>query len=349
MKKIEIGNKLVGDEQPIFIIAEVGVNHNGDIRLAKKLIDATKDAGADAVKFQAFKTEKVVTKYAEKAKYQKETTGLSESQYDMIRRLELKDEEIRELYNYAKKNNIIFLSSAFDKESVDLLDNLGVPAFKVASGEITNFPLLRYIAEKKKPIILSTGMSTIGEIEEALEVIREKGVENIVLLHCVTSYPAKIEDVNLRVIEALRRRFKLPVGFSDHTLGITIPIAVAALGAVLVEKHFTLDRTLPGPDHRASLEPDELKDMVRAVRDVEKALGDRVKKPTKDEERIKKVVRRSIVAKMGIPKGTAITEDMLDFKRPGVGIEPKYLNEIIGKKAKKDIKPDGLITFDKLV
>jgi N-acetylneuraminate synthase/N,N'-diacetyllegionaminate synthase len=349
MKKIEIGNKLVGDEQPIFIVAEIGVNHNGDIRLAKKLIDAAKDAGADAVKFQAFKTEKVVTKYAEKAKYQKETTGLSESQYDMIRRLELKDEEIRELYNYAKKNNIIFLSSAFDEESVDLLDNLGVPAFKVASGEITNFPLLRYIAEKKKPIILSTGMSTIGEIEEALEVIREKGVENIVLLHCVTSYPAKIEDVNLRVIEALRRRFKLPVGFSDHTLGITIPIAVAALGAVLVEKHFTLDRTLPGPDHRASLEPDELKDMVRAVRDVEKALGDRVKKPTKDEERIKKVVRRSIVAKMGIPKGTVITEDMLDFKRPGVGIEPKYLNEIIGKKAKKDIKPDGLITFDKLV
>jgi N-acetylneuraminate synthase/N,N'-diacetyllegionaminate synthase len=349
MKKIEIDNKLVGDEQPIFIVAEIGVNHNGDIRLAKKLIDAAKDAGADAVKFQAFKTEKVVTKYAEKAKYQKETTGLSESQYDMIRRLELKDEEIRELYNYAKKNNIIFLSSAFDKESVDLLDNLGVPAFKVASGEITNFPLLRYIAEKKKPIILSTGMSTIGEIEEALEVIREKGVENIVLLHCVTSYPAKIEDVNLRVIEALRRRFKLPVGFSDHTLGITIPIAVAALGAVLVEKHFTLDRTLPGPDHRASLEPDELKDMVRAVRDVEKALGDRVKKPTKDEERIKKVVRRSIVAKMGIPKGTVITEDMLDFKRPGVGIEPKYLNEIIGKKAKKDIKPDGLITFDKLV
>jgi N-acetylneuraminate synthase/N,N'-diacetyllegionaminate synthase len=349
MKKIEIGNKLVGDEQPIFIVAEIGVNHNGDIRLAKKLIDAAKDAGADAVKFQAFKTEKVVTKYAEKAKYQKETTSLSESQYDMIRRLELKDEEIRELYNYAKKNNIIFLSSAFDKESVDLLDNLGVPAFKVASGEITNFPLLRYIAEKKKPIILSTGMSTIGEIEEALEVIKEKGVENIVLLHCVTSYPAKIEDVNLRVIEALRRRFKLPVGFSDHTLGITIPIAVAALGAVLVEKHFTLDRTLPGPDHRASLEPDELKDMVRAVRDVEKALGDRVKKPTKDEERIKKVVRRSIVAKMGIPKGTVITEDMLDFKRPGVGIEPKYLNEIIGKKAKKDIKPDGLITFDKLV
>lgn len=349
MRKVKIEDKLVGDGEPVFIVAEAGVNHNGDVDLGKKLIDVAKDAEADAVKFQAFKAENVVTKYAEKARYQKETTGPNKSQYNMVKRLELKGEEFRELYNYAKKNNIIFLSSAFDKESVDLLDDLGVPAFKVPSGEITNFPLLRYIAEKKKPIILSTGMSTIGEIEEALEVIMEKGVEDIVLLHCVTSYPAKIEDVNLRVIEALRRRFKLPVGFSDHTLGITIPIAAAALGAVLVEKHFTLDRTLPGPDHRASLEPNELKDMIRAIRDVEKALGDGIKKPTKDEERIKKVVRRSIVARMRIPKGTVITEDMLDLKRPGVGIEPKYLNEIIGKRAKKDIKPDELITFDKLV
>lgn len=349
MRKVKIGNRIVGDGEPIFIVAEAGVNHNGDVGLGKKLIDVAKDAEADAVKFQAFKAENVVSKYAEKARYQKEATGPNKSQYDMIRRLELKDEEFRELYNYAKKNDIIFLSSAFDKESVDLLDNLGVLAFKVASGEITNFPLLRYIAEKKEPIILSTGMSTIGEIEEALKVIREKGVEDIVLLHCVTSYPAKIEDINLRVIETLRHRFKLPVGFSDHTLGITTPIAAAALGAVLVEKHFTLDKTLPGPDHRASLEPDELKDMTRAIRDVEKALGDGIKKSTKDEERIKKLVRRSIVAKMEIPKGTVITEDMLDLKRPGVGIEPKYLNEIIGKKAKKNLKPDELITFDKLV
>jgi len=349
MRKVKIKDRLVGDEEPVFIVAEAGVNHNGDVDLGKRLIDVAKEAQTDAVKFQAFKAENVVTKYAEKARYQKETTGPDKSQYNMIKRLELKDEEIRELYNYAEKNNVILLSSAFDKESVDLLSNLGVPAFKVPSGEITNFPLLRYIAEKKKPIILSTGMSTIGEIEEALEVIREQGVEDIVLLHCVTSYPAKIEDVNLRVIEALRRKFKLPVGFSDHTLGITIPIAVAALGAVLIEKHFTLDRTLPGPDHRASLEPDELKDMIKAIRNVEKALGDGIKKPTKDEERIKKVVRRSIVAKMEIPKGTVITEDMLDLKRPAVGIEPKYLNEIIGKRAKKNIKPDELITFDKLV
>ncbi|MFB0566151.1 MAG: N-acetylneuraminate synthase [Candidatus Aminicenantaceae bacterium] len=349
MKKIKLGDRHIGEDEPCFIIAEAGVNHNGDVRLAKKLIDVSKDAGADAVKFQAFKTEKVVTKYAGKAKYQKEITALSESQYNMIRKLELKDEEFKELFNYAEKNNIIFLSSAFDKDSVDLLDDLGVPAFKVASGEITDFPLLKYIAEKKKPIILSTGMSTLDEIEDALEVFREKGVEDVVLLHCITSYPAKIEDANLRIIETLRHRFKLPVGFSDHTLGITISIAAATLGAVLVEKHFTLDRTLPGPDHKASLEPDELKDMIRSIRDIEQALGDGIKKPIEDEERIKKIVRRSIVAKVEIPKGTVITENMLDFKRPGVGIEPKYLNEVIGKKAKKDIKPDELMTFEKLV
>jgi N-acetylneuraminate synthase/N,N'-diacetyllegionaminate synthase len=266
----------------------------------------------------------------------------------MIKRLELKKEEFIELYDYARKKNIVFLSSAFDKESVDLLDDLGVPAFKVASGEITNFPLLQHIAEKKKPLILSTGMSTLDEIEDALNVIRGKGVEDIILLHCVTSYPAKIEDANLRVIETLRRRFELPVGFSDHTLGITAPIVAAVLGAVLIEKHFTLDKTLPGPDQRASLEPDELKEMVRAIRDVEKALGEGIKKPTRDEERIKKAVRRSIMAKVEIPKGVVITEDMLDFKRPGTGIEPKHLNEVIGKRAKKDIKPDELITFEKL-
>jgi len=349
MRKIKIGDKLVGDNEPVFIVAEAGVNHNGNVALGKKLIDLAKDAGADAVKFQTFKTEKIVTKYAEKAGYQKETTGPNESQYNMIKKLELKDEEVRELYDYTKKKNIIFLSSAVDKESVDLLDNLGVPAFKVASGEITNFPLLRYMAGKKKPIILSTGMSTLDEIEDALEIIRQKGVEDIVLLHCVTSYPAEIDDANLRVIETLRRGFKLPVGFSDHTLGITTPIASAALGAVLIEKHFTLDRSLPGPDHRASLEPDELKEMVRRIRDVEKALGDGIRKLTEDEERIKKVARRSIVAKVRIPKGTIITEDMLDLKRPGVGIEPKHMSDVIGKRAKKDINPDELVTFEKLV
>jgi len=342
---IKIGNKLIGEEEPCFIIAEAGVNHNGSVELAKKLIDAAKDAGADAVKFQTFKAESVVVKDAQKAEYQKETTGEG-SQYEMIKKLELAEEDFRELADYAEKKDIMFLSSPFDKESVDLLYELDVPAFKVGSGEITNFPLLRYIAKKRKPIILSTGMSTLGEIEEALDVIRSEGVEDIILLHCVSNYPARIEDVNLRAMGTLKQAFKLPVGFSDHTLGITAPIAAVALGACVIEKHFTLDRNLPGPDHKASLEPDELKEMVKAIREVEKALGNGIKKPTKEEEKIKKVARRSIVAKVDISKGAIITEDMLDVKRPGTGIEPKYLKFIIGRKAKEDIKKDDVIRFE---
>lgn len=348
MRKIAIGNKLIGNGEPVFIVAEAGVNHNGDIGLAKKLVDAAKDAGADAVKFQAFKAENVVTKNAEKARYQKETTGPQESQYKMIKRLELAGKSFKELADYARKKSIMFLASPFEKESVDLLDEIGVPAFKIASGEITNFPLLEYTGKKGKPIILSTGMATIGEIDAALKVIRNQGVNDVLLLHCVTSYPARIEDVNLRVMETLRRMFNIPVGFSDHTLGITVSIAAATLGAALIEKHFTLDRSLPGPDHRASLEPDELKDMVKSIRSVEKALGDGKKRLTEEEERIKKVARRSIIAKIKIPKGTIITEDMLDIKRPGTGIEPKKINEVIGKRAKKDIQPDELINFQEL-
>ena len=343
--KIRIEDKLIGEEEPCFIIAEAGVNHNGSVELAKKLIDAAKDAGADAVKFQTFKTENVVVKDAQKAEYQKETTGEG-SQYEMIKKLELAEEDFRELADYAKEKDIMFLSSPFDKESVDLLHELDVPAFKVGSGEITNLPLLRYIAKKGKPIILSTGMSTLGEIEEALDVIRSEGVEDIILLHCVSNYPARIEDVNLRAMGTLKQAFKLPVGFSDHTLGITAPIAAVALGACVIEKHFTLDRNLPGPDHKASLEPDELKEMVKDIREVEKALGNGIKKPTKEEEEVKKVARKSIVAKVDISKGAIITEEMLDVKRPGTGIEPKYLKFIIGRKTKEDIKKDDVIRFE---
>ena len=341
--KVEIGNKLIGEEAPCFIIAEAGVNHNGSVELAKKLIDAAKDAGADAVKFQTFKAEKVVTQKAEKAEYQK--TAKEESQYDMIKKLELSEYDFMELADYAKKKGIIFLSSPFDKESADLLDEMNVPAYKIASGEITNFPLLKHIAKKKKPIILSTGMATLGEVEEALNVIRSEGVEDVILLHCVSNYPAKMEDVNLRIMGTLKQAFKIPVGFSDHTLGITVPIAAVALGACVIEKHFTLDRNLPGPDHKASLEPDDLKEMVKAIRDLERALGDGVKKPTKDEEEIKKVARRSIVAKVDIPEGTIITENMLDIKRPGIGIEPKYFDPVIGMRAKKDIKKSDIVTW----
>lgn len=338
----------MGESEPCFIIAEAGVNHNGDVNLAKKLIDVAKEAGADAVKFQTFKTEEVVTKNAEKAQYQKEATGAEESQFEMIKNLELTEKDFEELFAYARERDILFLSSPFDKGSVDLLDELGVPAFKIASGEITNFPLLKYIARKKKTIILSTGMSTLGEIEEALEVIRKEGAEEIVLLHCVSCYPAKVEDMNLKAMETLKHAFKLPVGLSDHTVGITTPIVAVALGACVIEKHFTLDKNLPGPDHKASLAPDELKQMVKAIRDVGKALGDGIKKPTKDEEENKKAARRSIVAKVDIPEGAIITKEMLNVKRPGTGIEPKHIEEVSGARAKVDIKRDDRITWSKI-
>ena len=345
---IIIRNKRVGENEPVFIVAEAGVNHNGNLDLAKKLVDVAKHSGADAVKFQIFKAEKIATQHAEKAEYQTKATNKNESQLAMLKQLELKEENVKRLSYYAKEKGLIFLASPFDKESVDLLSSLEAPAFKIASGEITNLPLLKYVAEKKKPIILSTGMSMLDEIEDALKVIRENGTEAIVLLHCVTSYPAREEETNLRVIETLRRRFRIPVGFSDHTLGITVSIAAAALGAVLIEKHFTLDRRLPGPDHKASLEPNELTEMIKGIRDVEKALGNGVKKLTKQEKEIRKKVRRSVVAKVRIPKDTIITEEMLDFKRPGFGIEPSHLNKIIGKKAKKNMEPDDLIAFENL-
>jgi N,N'-diacetyllegionaminate synthase len=346
--KVRIANRLVGEGEPCFVIAEAGVNHNGDIRLAKKLVDVAKEAGADAVKFQTFKAESVVTRKAPKAKYQKQTTGYVESQYEMIRKVELSAGNFAEVARHAQKKRIMFLSTPFDNESVDLLDGLGVPAFKIASGEITNFPLIRYIAKKGKPVILSTGMSTLREIAEALQVIRSEGIRDIVLLHCVTAYPAKVEDVNLKAMETLRREFKLPVGLSDHTLGITIPIAAVALGACVIEKHFTLDKSLPGPDHRASLEPEELKQMIKAVREAEEAVGDGKKVPIEEEKQIQKVARRSIVARVSIPKGTIITEAMLDIKRPGTGIEPKHMSEVINAVARCRIEQDELLTMSKL-
>lgn len=343
MKKIKIENKCIGEGEPVFIIAEAGVNHNGDIELAKKLVDIAVEAGADAIKFQTFKVENVVTKKAPKAEYQVKNTNSNESQYDMIKKLELTEEEFVELYNYARKKGIIFLSTPFDFESADFLDKLEVPAFKVSSTDLTNLPFLEYVAKKGKPIILSTGMGTLGEIEDAVNTIKNVGNEDIILLHCITSYPAKFESLNLRAIQTLKEAFKLPVGFSDHSLGIYAPIAAVALGAVVIEKHFTLDKNLPGPDHNASLSPEELKEMIKAIRALEKALGDGIKKPTPEEEEIKKIARRSIVAKVDIPKGAVITKEMITFKRPGKGLSPKYYRYIIGKKARRNIKADELM------
>ena len=345
---INIANRLVGEGEPCFIIAEAGVNHNGDVNLAKKLIDAAEYAGADAVKFQTFKAEELVIKGAEKAKYQKGTTEKEESQFEMIRNLELSQKNFEELSAHAQKKGIIFLSSPFDKGGVELLDEMDVPAFKVGSGEITNFPLLQHIARKRKPVILSTGMAVLGEVEEALAAIRQEDVDGIILLHCVSCYPAKIENINLRAIETLRQAFELPVGLSDHSIGITMPVAAVALGACVIEKHLTLDKNLPGPDHRVSLEPKELKQMVKAIRDVEKAMGNGTKKPNEEEEKNKKIIRRGIVAVADIPEGTILTTEMLGVKRPQTGIEPRHLNSIIGRKTREHIGVDSPITWNKI-
>jgi len=344
--QVKIGKRLIGSQNPCFIIAEAGINHNGDVALAKKLVDAAVEAGADAVKFQTFKAENVVTSTAEKAEYQKTATGTTESQYEMIKKLELSEADFGELAEYAGDAGIIFLSTPFDEESVNLLDQIGVPAFKIPSGEITNFPLLKKIAQKFKPIILSTGMATLGEVEEALNHLKKHGAEEIVLLHCTTSYPAPVTAVNLRAMETLRYAFQMPAGYSDHTEGITIPIAAVAMGACVIEKHFTLDRTLPGPDHRASLEPQELATMVKAVRDVELARGNGVKGPTEEEEAIKRVARRSIVAKRDIRMGDVLAEDDLAIKRPGTGIEPRYLDFVVRTKARVPIWRDQVIQWD---
>ena len=323
-----IGSRRVGTNEPCFIIAEAGVNHNGDVHLAEQLIEVAADAGADAIKFQTFTADKVVTANADKAAYQKKTTSASESQYDMIKRLELSAQDFKHLATYAKNKNIVFLSSPFDKESVDFLDDLNVPAFKVASGEITNVDLLRYIARKGRPILLSTGMSSLGDIEQALNDVRQSGASDVMLLHCTTNYPAQPAELNLRAIDTLRHAFALPVGFSDHSVGITASIAAVVLGACVIEKHVTISRELPGPDHKASAEPAQFREMVEAIRYVEHALGDGVKRPTRSEEETKMVARRSIVAKADIPKGTVITEDMLDVKRPGTGIPPRRFEDM---------------------
>ena len=329
------------DTSKVFIIAEAGVNHNGDIRLAYKLVDAAKEAGADAVKFQTFKAENVVSKIAEKAEYQKETTNSEESQYEMIKKLELSFEDFVKIKDYCDKKGIIFLSTPFDYESVDFLESL-VPLYKVGSGEITNLPFLEYIAKKGKPIILSTGMSTLGEVEEAVKtIINVTSSLPLVLLHCVSNYPAKYEDVNLKAMLTLKEAFELPVGYSDHTLGIEIAIAAVALGAKVIEKHFTLDRGLPGPDHKASLEPDELKKMVKAIRNVEKALGSGVKRPTQSELKVMKVARRSLVATRDIRAGEVVKESDILIKRPGTGILPKFKEIIIGMRLTRDVKKDN--------
>ena len=327
------------------IIAEAGVNHNGDLNLAKQLIDAAATAGADMVKFQTFNANRLVTRVAKKADYQVQTSNSEETQHQMLRRLELTDEMHHELIAYCKTRNIAFLSTGFDIESVDFLLSLGQQCFKIPSGEITNLPYLRHIGQLDKTVILSTGMATLSDIENAIEILEQAGTQRakLTVLHCTTEYPAPMNEVNLRAMQSIKSAFGIAVGYSDHTQGIEIPIAAAVMGATVIEKHFTLDRTLPGPDHRASLEPAELTAMVTAIRNIEMALGDGIKRLTASEAVNKSFARKSLVASRDIKAGEVFTAENISSKRPGTGISPMQWDEVLGKKAHRNFSEDELI------
>lgn len=329
--------------KPIIIIAEIGVNHNGNIELAKKMIVEAKKCGADIVKFQTAKPEALLTKYAKRATYQIDNTGNSDTQLEMIKKLTLSYEEFVELERFCKEQKVYFLSTPFDCQSIEFLNRFDMPFWKIPSGEITNYPYLVKIAKTNKKVVMSTGMSNLEEINQAVEVLRENGTKDIVLLQCNTQYPTDYVDVNLNVLQTLRDRFNVPVGYSDHTKGIEVPIAAAALGAVIIEKHFTLDCRMEGPDHKASMEPKEFSEMVVAIRNVEKALGIGEKFVTASERENIPIARKSIVALKDIKQGDVFSIENLTTKRPGTGISPMKWNEIIGKKANRDYKADELI------
>lgn len=332
----------------VLIIAEAGVNHNGSIESAKKLIDIAAEAGVDYVKFQTFKADKTVTKKAVRADYQDKNTQDKDSQYEMLKKLELSEEMHKELIEYCKIKDIKFLSTGFDLESLEFLDKLGIKLFKIPSGEITNLPYLRKIAGFKKPVVMSTGMADMQEVNDAFKVLLSEGLnrEKITIVHCNTEYPTPMEDVNLKAMITIGDELGVAIGYSDHTLGIEVPIAAVALGATVIEKHFTQDRNLPGPDHRASLEPNELKAMVLAIRNIEKAIsGSGAKEPSKSELKNKDIARKSIIASRSIKKGETFKEENLSIKRPGNGIAPMLWDDVLGQTAKRDFNEDELIEF----
>ncbi len=346
MRHIELRSRKIGPGYPCFIIAEAGVNHNGDVGLARRLVDVAIEAGADAVKFQTFKAERLVTPHAPKADYQLHATGGGGSQLEMLRQLELSPEAHRELSSYCRQRGILFMSTPFDEESTDLLEHLGVPIYKFPSGEITNLPFLAYVASKGKPMIISTGMSNLDEVRAAVRIIEEAGNTSVVLLHCVSAYPANPIDANLRAMDTMEKEFDVPVGYSDHTTGIEVALAAAALGACVIEKHFTFDRRLPGPDQGASLDPKELSALVQKVRVVEKALGHARKEPAACEANIAAVVRKSLVAARDIPRGMVLTDELIAIKRPGTGLPPVLRSQLVGRIAKMDIRAGTVLTWE---
>jgi len=343
MREIRIGGRPVGKDHPCLIIAEAGVNHNGSPEMARRLVDAAAEAGADCVKFQTFKTELLASRDAPKAAYQVRTTGGEESQFDMLRRLELSADAHRQLFARSREKGIMFLSTPFDPSSADFLDSLGVAAFKIGSGDLTNTPFLQHVARKGKPVILSTGMAWLGEVEEAVRAIRGAGCEDLVLLHCVSNYPADPRDANLRAMKTLAKAFGVAVGFSDHTEGNEVALAAVVVGASVIEKHFTLDRTLPGPDHRASIEPGELKALVAGIRRVEQALGTGEKRPVDTEADVARAARKSLVMARDAAAGTVLTEDLIAIRRPGTGLPPAMAKWLVGRKLRQDAKAGTVI------
>ena len=345
---LEFGGREIGTGQPCFIVAEAGVNHNGDLDMAQQLVEVAGRAGADAVKFQTFKAERLVTLNARKAEYQQQTTGAEESQYDMLHRLELSTEAHQDLIARCREQGILFMSTPFDEKSADVLETLGVPGFKIASGELTNLPFLEHVARKGRPMIVSTGMACLGEVEAAVRAISATGNRRYALLHCVSDYPASPEDVNLRAMHTLQAAFGVPVGYSDHTEGAEVALAAVALGARIIEKHFTLDRSLPGPDHRASLEPDELRHLVQGIRTVEAALGHGRKEPAQREGATAAAARKSLVANRDIPAGAVLTDDLIAVMRPGTGLPPSMRPHVVGRTARVPIPEGSVLMLDML-
>lgn len=332
----------------VFVIAEAGVNHNGDFNLAKKLVDMAVECGADAIKFQTFKAEESTGAYAEKAEYQMENMPVQESQLEMIRKLELPFEQFREIQSYCNEKGILFISTPDGTESLNFLVSLNVPIIKIGSTEVSNVEYLKEIGSTGKEIILSTGMSNLGEVEQAVTILKSTGNKNVKIMQCTTDYPTAVEDVNLRAMVTMREAFKVPVGLSDHTVGNEAAVAAVALGAEFIEKHITLDKEMEGPDHKASMDPVEFKGYVTAIRNTEKLLGDGIKRPTAREVLIMKDVRRSIVAKTSLKKGTLIEKSMLTYKRPGNGIKPELADVIVGRVLNRDINTDELIMWGDL-
>jgi N-acetylneuraminate synthase/N,N'-diacetyllegionaminate synthase len=342
---ILIGQKVIGSASQVFVIAEIGINHDGSISQAGRLIDAAAESGADAVKFQSYRVDRLLIPSRER--YAQQTDG-TESAYQMLRRCELSWEDQEKLKKHADKRGILFLSTPFDEESTDFLDSLGVPVFKVASADITHVPLIRHIASKGKPVLLSTGMSFLSEVADAVYNLRSAGAQEILLMHCVSAYPTAPQQMNLRALQTLESYFELPVGLSDHSEGILLPLVAVAMGAVLIEKHFTLDKNAPGPDHKASMDPKELQVLIRNLREVEASLGDGRKRPSDVEEESRLFGRRSIVAAVDIRAQESIARWMLAFKRPGSGLEPRHWEKVLGMKARRNIGKDTILQWEDL-